>query len=71
MTEETEQPMTELPPTVRAIGDPRPKDATWLLMPVNTSNGECSQCGRLHDPDIPHDRESLYYQYAFYAEHDR
>lgn len=63
--------VTELPPTIAAAGDPRDKPATWTLMPVNTSNGECSQCGVLHHPDEPHNLQSLYYQYAFRAEHDR
>lgn len=59
-----------LPATVKALGDPR-KDATWTLLPVDTSGGACSQCARPHEPDMPHDRESLAYQYSFYAEHDR
>lgn len=68
MTDEPE--IHEIPPTVKRLGDPR-KDASWTLTPVDTSNGECSQCGILHEPDAPHDAQSLYYQYAFYAEHDR
>lgn len=71
MTDEQRPCIVELPPTVKAAGDPRPKDATWTLMPIDTSHGECSQCGRLHEPDQPHDAQSLAYQYAFYAEHDR
>ncbi len=63
--------VTVFPPTVRAAGDPRPKQATWLLMPVDTSDGRCSQCAVLHEPDQPHNQQSLAYQYAFYAEHDR
>lgn len=62
--------LTERPATVKQAGDPR-KDATWTLMPLDTSNGECSQCGQVHEPDWPHNRDSLHYQYAFYAEHDR
>lgn len=61
----------ELPPTVVAAGDPRGKQATWTLMPVNTNNGECSQCGVIHEPDQPHNQQSLHYQYAFWAEYDR
>jgi len=66
----TAVPVT-LPPTVRAAGDPRPKQATWTLLPVDTRAGACSQCGRDHDPDQPHDKMTLAYKYAFYAEHDR
>lgn len=59
------------PPSIRAADDPRGKDATWMLMPVDTSHGECSQCARVHDPDQPHDQQALHWQYSFYAEHDR
>jgi hypothetical protein len=35
--------------------------------------GACTVCGRspAHRPDEPHDAQSLYYQYAFFAEHGR
>jgi hypothetical protein len=35
--------------------------------------GACQVCGRYpaHPPDDPHNAQSLYYQYAFYAEHSR
>jgi len=59
----------KFPPTVQQAGDPRRGDATWTLMPVPPD--VCQQCGRDHEPDEPHDRQSLYYQYAFYAEHER
>jgi hypothetical protein len=61
--------ITELPPTVQLAGDPRRGDATWTLMPA--ASGVCSQCAVDHDPDILHDKNSLFYQYAFYAEHNR
>lgn len=59
------------PPTVVQAGDPRGKEATWMLMPVDTSDGKCSQCAVLHEPDQPHNQQSLAYQYTFYAEHGR
>lgn len=59
-----------LPPTLRQAGDPRDNDATWTLMPVDTSDGRCSQCAVKHDPDEPHDAMSLAYQYHYYAEHE-
>lgn len=59
------------PPTVRALDDPRAKDASWTLMPIDTRDGKCSQCAVVHEPDEPHDQHSLAYQYSFYAEHDR
>lgn len=57
-----------MPPTIKELGDPR-KDATWTLLPV--AAGLCSQCGREHDPEYPHDAQALRYQYAFYAEYER
>ena len=56
------------PPTVKQMGDPR-KEATWTMLPQPP--GVCSQCGRDHEPDEPHDQQALAYQYAFYAEHER
>lgn len=67
----TDENVTILPPTIRAAGDPRPERATWILMPVDTSDGRCSQCAVRHEPEMPHDKQSLAYQYSFYAEHDR
>lgn len=57
-----------LPSTIKQLGDPR-KDAGFTLLPAPP--GVCSQCARDHEPDEPHDAQSLHYQYAFYAEHDR
>jgi hypothetical protein len=33
--------------------------------------GNCSVCGVDHEPTLPHNTQSLYYQYAFYGEHGR
>jgi hypothetical protein len=45
------------------------KPATATLLPPRLD--ACQVCGRYpaHPPDDPHDAQSLYYQYAFYAEH--
>ncbi len=43
--------------------------ANWNLMPPK--KGVCQVCGKDHSPDMPHDAQSLYYQYAFYAERKR
>lgn len=56
-------------PTVRRLGDPRDTSSTWTLTPA--PDGTCSQCAVDHHPEQPHNCESLYYQYAFYAEHAR
>jgi hypothetical protein len=68
MTDEDLTPIVK-PPTIKRLGDPRDKDATWTMLPPPP--GVCSQCARDHVPADPHDRDSLHYQYAFYAEHDR
>lgn len=33
--------------------------------------GTCQECGRAHPAEAPHDAQSMYYQYAFYGQHDR
>lgn len=43
----------------------------WQLMPVDTSDGKCPECAVEHEPEIPHNAQSLAYQYHFYAKHDR
>lgn len=66
-----EPEVTVFPPTIKAAGDPRGQQATWTLMPVDTSDGRCSQCATKHEPEEPHNRQAIYYQYAFRAEHGR
>jgi hypothetical protein len=39
-------------------------EAASLLPPAP---GACPACGRPHDPRLPHDAQSLYYQYRFYG----
>lgn len=47
------------------------RTANWGLMPPATD--ACQVCGHrpAHDADEPHNAQSLYYQYAFYADHGR
>jgi hypothetical protein len=45
--------------------------ANWQLMPLNTPNGECPECGKIHDATQPHNAQSLFYQYSFYGKHGR
>ena len=33
--------------------------------------GVCQICGTKHDPELPHNKDSLYYQYKFYQKHGR
>ena len=32
---------------------------------------KCQECAVNHPPDQPHNAQSLFYQYAFYAKHQR
>jgi hypothetical protein len=33
--------------------------------------GKCSECAITHEPKMPHDARSLFYQYNFYAKNGR
>jgi len=33
--------------------------------------GTCPECAVAHDPTYPHNQQRLYYQYHFYADHNR
>jgi predicted glycoside hydrolase/deacetylase ChbG (UPF0249 family) len=37
----------------------------------NTPPGTCPECATTHDPDQPHNQQSLTYQYKFYDQHGR
>lgn len=41
------------------------KDSHFQLMPC--APGVCQECATDHDPGMPHNQQSLYYQYHFYA----
>lgn len=43
--------------------------AKFIMMPPRP--GTCPKCAVKHDPEMPHNRDSLFYQYAFYAENGR
>lgn len=49
--------------------DTRTTEAVVMMHPVPT--GVCEECGRKHEPDAPHDPQSLRYQYRFYTQHHR
>ncbi len=36
-----------------------------------TPQGACPECGVAHEPGMPHDRDSLAYQYGFYRREGR
>jgi len=37
----------------------------------NTPPGTCPMCATAHEPDMPHNQQSLAYQYKFYDFHGR
>lgn len=42
-----------------------PKEGTLLPPP----KGTCPECAVKHSAEMPHDQQSLYYQYYFYNKH--
>lgn len=40
-----------------------------ILLPP--APGTCPECGVQHDPGLPHNQQSLYYQYHFFQENGR
>lgn len=41
----------------------------WVIVPPKAD--VCQECATKHEPDQPHDKMSLYYQYHFLAKHGR
>jgi len=41
----------------------------WMLLPADP--GKCPECAVEHDPALPHNQQSLFYQYDFYGKHGR
>lgn len=42
-----------------------------IMMLGRTPEGTCPMCAVKHDPRMPHNRDSLTYQYKFYDQHGR
>lgn len=47
------------------------KDRFGLDMIACQPDNTCPECGRDHEPEMPHDNQSLIYQYRFYDQHGR
>lgn len=43
--------------------------AKFMMLPPQP--GTCPECAVKHDPRMPHNRDSLFYQYNFYGQHGR
>lgn len=41
-----------------------------LLRPP-VAPGQCADCAVFHAPNLPHNRDSLFYQYSFYEQNGR
>lgn len=55
--------------TIDATGAVKDGHVTWHLLPPPA--GVCQKCAHDHSPEQPHNFQTLYYKYAFYADHDR
>lgn len=45
--------------------------ADWHFAKPDTRDGKCPECAVKHEPDQPHNAQSLAYQYDFRARHGR
>jgi hypothetical protein len=45
------------------------KESHFTLLPCKP--GVCQECATAHEPEQPHNQQSLYYQYHFYAQTGR
>ncbi len=41
------------------------------MLPGIPKEGQCPECGAFHQPEQPHNRDALRYQYTFYDAHGR
>lgn len=47
------------------------KQRHGMMMLGRTPEGTCPECAVKHDPSMPHNQQSLAYQYHFYDVHGR
>ena len=47
------------------------KDQYGMTLLGATPPGTCPECAVKHDPELPHNKDSLCYQYKFYDRHGR
>ena len=45
------------------------KEIHGMTLLGRTPEGTCPECAVKHDPEQPHNRDSLTYQYKFYDQH--
>jgi hypothetical protein len=51
------------------MSESHPHLGPWTLLPAK--KGTCPECAADHDPRMPHNQQSLYYQYSFIGKHGR
>lgn len=61
---------------LRAREPQRPKEGYLkarhgIILPGKVPAGTCEECATMHDPRMPHNQQSLAYQYKFYDQHGR
>lgn len=47
------------------------KEQYGMQMLGKTHPGTCQECAVAHEPEMPHNKDSLTYQYKFYDKHGR
>lgn len=47
------------------------KDLYGATLLSRVPEGCCQECAVQHEPQMPHNKDSMYYQYHFYDEHGR
>lgn len=50
---------------------PSPHLGGFKLLRGNLKTGQCAECGVVHAPELPHNAQSLFYQYSFREQHGR
>jgi hypothetical protein len=45
--------------------------APWKLLRPKPQPGQCPECAVFHPPDMPHNQQSMFYQYSFREKHGR
>lgn len=67
------RPMINLGGTMQVVdmttGQVTEKPSGMMLLPA--APGKCPECAADHPPELPHNRDSLFYQMRFHAEHKR
>lgn len=50
---------------------PSPHLGGFALLRPAVKDGQCPECATVHTPEMPHNQQSLFYQYSFREKHGR